>query len=254
MNNFKNINILLLIAISLINVTTACCDDLLIFGNYAKPPKYYLENKVPKGILIDIMRYVETETDYSFDIQLYPWKRAYYSALNGKGGVIGLSKNSERLKIFDFSDVMYYDDMMLVVLKGNEFSFENIEDLKGKTLGVCRGVSYGDEFEKGKKNIFKIDEDNNSVQRLKKLLAKRFDVALIGPGKLGIIQVIKQDSELLRKKDEFVILPKPFRRDPNFLGFLKTMKMGDFLKEFNQALKKGHKSGAIQKIIDKYSD
>lgn len=92
------------------------------------------------------------------------------------------------------------------------------------------------------------------MHRLRKLLGKRFDVALIGPGKIGFSQVIRKDSELLRRKDEFVILPKPFRRDPNFLGFSKTMDMGDFFGKFNQALEKGWEDGTIQKIIDRYSD
>jgi len=231
---------------------SASCNDMLILGNHAKPPKYYLENNSPKGILIDIMKYVESETDYSFNIRLYPWKRAYMKAIDGKGGIIGLSKNSERIKLFDYSDVMYYDDLMILVLKGHEFVFHSIEDLSGKTLGVQRGASYGYEFEKGKGTIFKIDKDNNAIHRLKKLLAKRIDVALVGPGKIGVHLVIKQDNELLRRKNEFVILPKPFNRDPNFLGFSKRMNKGEFLKDFNQALEKGRQTGVIQKIIESY--
>ena len=244
--------LLLFVIILLANGTTVYCDDLVIFGNNAKPPKYYQENNTPKGILIDIMRYVETETDYSFDIRLMPWKRAYRYALSGKGGIIGLSKTSERLRVFDYSDVMYYDELLLVVLKGNEFSFNSIKDLKDRKLGVQRGSSYGDEFEKGKGTLFSIVEDENPVQRLRILLRKHSDVALIGPGKMGIYQAIKQHSELLRRKDEFVILPKAFKKDPNFLGFAKTMNMGDFLKEFNQTLKKAGNTGAIQKIIEKH--
>ena len=254
MIRLNNLIILLFVIILLTNGTAVFCGDLLIFGNNDKSPKYYLENKKPKGILIDIMRYAEAETGYSFDIILYPWKRAYHNALQEKGGIIGLSKNSERLRIFDYSDVMYYDDLVLVVLKGNEFPFDKIEDLKGKTLGVQRGSSYGEEFEKGKGVLFETVEDDNQVNRLRRLLRNRLDAALIGPGKIGFSHIVRQDSELLRRKDEFVILPKLFKRDPNFLGFLKTMEMRTFLEKFNRALEKGRKTGAVQKILDSYSN
>jgi len=133
-------------------------EEIIIMGNYDKPPKYYLENNEAEGILIDIMKYVDRNVDQSFRFKQYPWKRAYANAVNGEGGIIGLSMTRERLKIFDYSDVMFYDELVLVVLKGNEFPFHGIGDLKGKRVGVRRGSSYGEEFEKAKREIFIPDE------------------------------------------------------------------------------------------------
>jgi len=227
-------------------------EEVIIMGNYDKPPKYYLENKEAKGILIDIMKYVDQNMSHSFAYRLYPWKRAYINAINREGGIVGLSMNSERLKIFDYSDVMFYDELVLVVLKGNEFAFEGVPDLKGKIVGVQRGSSYGEEFENGKNKIFTPDEDKHGKQRLLKLLTKRIDVAILGPGKAGLDGVINQSKELIKRKDEFVILPRPFKIDPNYLGFAKTMGMKGFLHEFNSVLAKGLQTGAIQKIIEKH--
>ena len=146
----------------------------------------------------------------------------------------------------------FCSSILLVVLKNHEFPFSTIEDLAGKRVGVRRGSSYGDDFEHGKKELFTVDEDSNAVQRLKKLYWQRIDVALIGPGKAGLNQVLKDNPELLQKKDEFVVLNKPFKRDPNYLGFVKTMNMKEFLQEFNQVLQKGYEDGSIQQIINKY--
>jgi ABC-type amino acid transport substrate-binding protein len=234
--------------------TPVIADDILIVGNEYKPPKVYLEHGEPKGILVDIMRYIEQETGHRFTIQLYPWKRAYAMAENGEEGVIGLSMTKERLQIFDYSDVMYYDDMVLVVVKGHEFPFATIDDLAGKRVGVRRGSSYGDEFERGRKEIFEAEEDSNAIFRLKKLLAQRIDVALIGPGQAGLNQVLKDDPELFQRKDEFVILPTPFNRDPNYLGFAKSLNRQTLLQEVNQILRKGYEDGTIQRIIDRYSE
>ena len=139
------------------------------------------------------------------------------------------------------------------MIKGHQFPFKAIDDLAEKIVGVRRGSSYGDEFERGKKGIFTVEEDGNAHQRLRKLLKRRIDVALIGPGKTGLNQVLHDDSKLFEFRDEFVVLEKPFGRDPNYLGFAKTMKMQAFLKEFNKILKKGYANGNIQQIIDAYS-
>ena len=178
--------------------------------------------------------------------------RAYKSAERGLGGIIGLSKTENRLKIFDYSDAVYYDDIMIVVLKGREFSFSKIQDLQGKNIGVRRGSSYGDAFEHGKKHIFNANEDTTAVQRLKKLLAGRIDAALIGPGKEGVRQVIHSDQALIENQHKFIILKKPFQRDANYLGFPKTMKMQAALNAINNIIREGYENGKITRIIEKF--
>lgn len=242
------------IVFMILNVNLCFAEEIVIFGNDNKPPKNYLKKNKPKGILIEIMKYLDSELSQSFQYKLYPWKRAYRNALGCKGGIIGLSKNDARIRLYDYSDVMYYDTLLLVVLKGKEFKYNKIHDLRGKKVGYLRGASFGEEFEKGKNSVFSFQEDGSAKQRLLKLLFKRIDVALIGPGLAGFNMIVKQDKRLLKNKDKFVILSKPFRKDPNYLGFSKKMKMQGFLERFNKALRKGHKTGALQKIISEYKD
>ena len=166
---------------------------------------------------------------------------------------MGLSMTKERLKIFDYSDVMYYNDVLLVVKKGNEFDYKTVKDLKGKTLGAQRGGKYGDDFEEGRKGIFQLSEDDGGVQRLKKLLAGRIDVALISPGLMGLEKTINADPALKAHRDEFVALPVPFKRDPNYLGIPKSLNMTAFIKKFNAVLNKGIQDGTIPGIIKSYS-
>ena len=242
--------------ILLLFATGVLGEEITILGNDYSPPKISMEGETPAGILTDIVQYLDQQMpDYTLKIELYPWARAYESAVAGKGGIIGLSMTAERLKIFDYSEPVYYDEVAIVVLKGQEFPFETIEDLQGKTIGIGRGGSFGEEYEKAKQSgLFKIEEDNGPVMRLKKLLAKRMDCAFINPGAAALRYAVKQDEELLQHAEEFVVLPTPFRRDPNFLGFSKKMGKTDFLQAFNAELKKAYESGAIQKIIDQYSN
>lgn len=249
------VKILLLItgAVLIISSSLVSGEEISIFGNHKKPPKVYSDNGIPKGILIDIMKYVDSHLPESFEYKLYPWKRAFYSAKVGKGGIIGFSKNSERQKIFDYTDVMYYDEVVLVVLKGKEFDYQSIDDLKGKRVGIQLGASYGDAFEKAKNSIMTVDEDNNSEQRLLKLLADRIDVAVLGPGKASVNYFINHNKVLSANRGKIKTLPTPLKRDPNYLGFAKTMKKQPLIDRINKVLKRGYQSGDIPKIIDGYS-
>jgi len=225
--------------------------DLLFTGPDSRPPKYYTENGKAKGFVVDITKWVLNDMGQSSEINLYPWKRAYTLAINGKVGVIGLSMTSKRLKIFDYSDPLYYGDLMIVVKKGKEFPFKVISDLKGKRIVVGRGASYGDAFDKAvKEELFKLSECSMLPQGLKMVLSGRVDALLIGPDKHGIQKVVDGDSEL--QMNQFSVLPIPFKRDAKHLGFHKSMGMKSFLKKFNLSLKKAWETGVVDKIVKKY--
>ena len=249
----KNTMALLSVLVLLLPIVTYG-NEMVIMGAYDNPPKAYLKNSEAKGFLVDITKWCMNEINYPYTIELYPWKRAYYNALKGKGGIIGLSKNSERLKIFDYSEPLFYGDLMLVVKKGKEFPFKTIDDLKGKVIGIGLGASYGDEFEKAVADgFFKISETVHKTSSLVMLKRERVDAVLIGPGKYGLWEVINESSKSFHLKiEDFSILPVPFKRDSKYLGVHKSLGMKGFLKEFNAAIEKGRNSGEIDKIIERY--
>jgi len=229
-------------------------EKVVVFGNDYKIPKIYKEDGKARGILVEIAREIDGRmAGHAFDIRLFPWARAYQNALHGRGGIIGLSKTSEREAVFDYSDVIYYDTVVIVTLREKAFDYREVEDLKGKTVGIGRGGSFGDEYERARAaGIFKVEEDSGPVIRLKKLLKGRIDRALISPGRFALNRTVRRDPLLTRNRDRFVILPQPFKQDPNYLGFVKTMKMGGFLNAFNDALRDAKASGAVAEIIDRY--
>jgi polar amino acid transport system substrate-binding protein len=182
------------------------------------------------------------------ELKLLPWKRAVSNASTGMGLIIGLSKTKERLQIFDYSDVIYYDELLLLGTKKNIFAYENIADLDNKRVGVQRGSKFGDIFEKGKNRNFIIEEDSNPVHRLKKLLRNRIDVALVtGPGIEGILNIINSDPQLSARRNEFYLYPVPFKKDPNYLGVAKSLNMLPFIEKFNLALKQVKAKGLIER-------
>lgn len=247
MHPFKKIFFLILATFFL--VTNGYGDELLISGNAFKQPKIWQEGYKSKGILVDIMDYAGKEMGVDFRIKLSNWARAYHTAKNGRNGIVGISKTEERLKLFDYSEPLYFDEVILVVKRGNEFQYEMHEDLKGKMIGVCRGCSFGPEYEEAKK-FFNIFQDSKSTQRLKLLLRGRTDAAIFSPGETSLDHAINENPSFSREL--FSVLKKPIARDPNYLAFPKEMNMKKFLSRFNQALKKGYETGVVHEIIKKY--
>jgi len=239
--------ILLLLILSIL--TSIQAQRIPIYGNETKMPKIWLENNQAEGILIEIMKYADSKLPENFEYELYPWARAFYNAENGFGGIVGISKTEERLESFDYSIPIYDDEIILVVKKGNEFEFNTLEDLRGLVVGVCRDCIFGPVFIEAA-NYFIVDEDKDSIQRLRKLLVGRIDAALINPGEAGLNIEIKNASGLSR--DQFSIIEKPLVVDPNFLAFEKSMNMKEFLERFNKIIEEGYASGDIQMIIAGY--
>jgi ABC-type amino acid transport substrate-binding protein len=226
-------------------------DPIVIFANEDKAPKIWMENGEPKGILVDMMSWINKRSEQQYELKFYPWKRAYKLAVASQGGIIGISKTKHRSKVFDFSDTIFLDDIMLVVPKGKEFSFENLEDLQGKTIAVLRGSVFGLEYEKGLSDgIFTSIETNSPSQGFHMIREGRADAVLIGPSYAGAEMVFDSNPKLIR--DQYIILKKPFVNDPNYIAFAKTLNRKSQIEEINGFIKLGWDSGDFDKIIKSY--
>ena len=225
-------------------------ETLVVYGDDAYQPVISKLNGQPVGVLVDILRKVSERSGDTYDIQVFPWKRAYELALTGKGALIGVSRTTERQEIFDFSDPLYNDDIQIVVLKGREFPFAQLADLKGKTMGGVLGASYGEAVDKAiQEGLFKVDRDVGQAGRMNKLLARRMDGALIGNGHAGFEAVLASDPLLLAQRQLFVVLKTPLTQDPLYLATAKSMGQKAAIDRFNKALRELQKNGSLKRIV-----
>ncbi|AZN35641.1 substrate-binding periplasmic protein [Iodobacter ciconiae] len=210
----------------------------LIYGDDSYFPVMYKDkNGQSAGVLYKLLQHHSKLTGSKLALEHTSWRRAYEFALQGHGGVIGLSKTSARLSQFDYSDAIFDDNINIVVKKGKEFPYARIEDLKGKSVGVHLGASYGEVFDKAvAAKLFSIDTSSIPAVRFKKLLYGRVDCVLVGSGKIGFDSIVDADPGLKSNKAQFVILKQPVVRDTMYLGFAKSMSMGKYLQSFNQSI------------------
>jgi polar amino acid transport system substrate-binding protein len=235
---------------SLAAVAASWAAEIDVFGSDYSIPKAYVQNGENKGILVDILKYIDEKLpNHQFTVKLAPWSRAYKSAVDGEGGIVGISRTAEREVLFDYSESLYTDNVVIVVLAGKAFDYKGIADLNGKTIGIGRRGSYGDAFDSAHKaGLFRLEEDSGPDSRLRKLLAGRMDGGLFNGGAAGFQQVLQQDRELYAQRDKFEVLPVPLKIDPNYLAFSKNLRQQDLLNEVNKILRAGHANGDLARI------
>lgn len=225
-------------------------ENLLIFGSDQFAPVSYMEGGVQKGIFPELLRRISMVTGDKYIIKLYPWKRAMHLAEMGAGGVANISWNSKRAEDFDYSKPLYQANVVLVVKKGKEFDYHQVDDLFGKVIGAGAGSSYRDEIDNAiESGKITIDRDPDQLSRMRKLLAGRVDAIFVGTGKQGVEYVLSKYLNGQIDKSSVSILPQPVVNDPLHVAFLKSMQKKAALNRMNNAYVQLLNSGKLDDLL-----
>ncbi|MEQ8665818.1 MAG: transporter substrate-binding domain-containing protein [Rhodospirillales bacterium] len=209
-----------------------------IFGDDSEPPKSSLSvNGRPEGRIVEVVRFVAKESGIDFNIELYPWARAYKLAADGEGLVMSLSWTAERAEIFDYTDPIFYDDVVVVTHEDRIATFETIDHLRGKTLAMNIGSSYGEAFDLAiEEGLFRVQRVANRVNWYRMLMNGRVDGVVAAQGVTGVDAVLRMDPELWERRNEFRVFAKPLKRDPNYIGIPKSLSSPELLARLNGAI------------------
>ncbi len=229
---------------------TALAEKIVIYADEAYPPVIYLDHDKIKGIFPDLFARLSKDTGDTYEFILVPWKRALQESMHGKGGITNFSLTKERANLYDFSEPIYTDSLQLVVIKGHEFAFKDVLDLKGKIVGGNAGASFGEEVDQAiTDGVFVMERDPHQLSRMLKLLHGRMDVAIIGNGIESFELLLSSNPELAKNRSKFIILPHPLTNDFLHLAFIKSMNMKPALTRFNKALIDLKKTKEYKQII-----
>lgn len=144
-----------------------------------------------------MFQFVEKDLNIKFEFQMYPWNRAVKIASSEGGLIFGLSRTPEREQIFHFSNPALFNYLWLVTRRDKRFTYEQLSDLRGKTIGVVRGARYGGQFDSQKNVLFKVDDDIDAYgPRLQKVLSGRVDAMLIASPYADAIEVERQVNQI----------------------------------------------------------
>lgn len=131
-------------ALSQIQATAAIPPDnqprrvLRVAGDQSYPPYEYLNNGIPTGFNVDLIRAVAAEMGYEVEITLGPWNEVRQGLLDGKYDLLmGMVPTSEREKDYDFSIPYTYITFDLFVPTNS--SVRSLKDLEDKAVVVQAG-------------------------------------------------------------------------------------------------------------------
>ncbi|WP_165967832.1 substrate-binding periplasmic protein [Sapientia aquatica] len=207
----------------------------------------------------EFFQYLEKETNVHFEFKRYPWKQALFLAKNGHGFLYGASITKKRALSFKFSEPIYYDYVWIVKRCDTKFVFDKLEDLTGKTIGVMRDASYGEELDKILNDrVILAYEFHDFESSLQELLKKREDGHLIysqmKTADAALDSRIRQYGRLANletgsmKTNPFCIVPKPAAVISNHFAVAPGYNDA-YLNRLNSALVKARASGELNHLF-----
>ena len=117
----------------------------------------------------------------------------------------------------------------MITRQDRQFPFDEISDLRGKTIGIVRGARYGGEFDEHKGKLFRVDDDIDAYgPRLQKVLNGRVDAMLIASSFIDAKEVERQvnmikldERDRVSASNRFKVLSSPVLRDGICFAALK---------------------------------
>jgi ABC-type amino acid transport substrate-binding protein len=127
-----------LLVLVLVAAGTAAAKDrpkLIVGGDHDCPPYEFLENGIPTGFDIDLMRAVAEVMGFDLEIRLGPWSKARHDLEQGKiEALAGMYYSPERRMLVDFSVPHTMVSSGIFVRKDSPI--RSFEDIRGKEIIV----------------------------------------------------------------------------------------------------------------------
>lgn len=208
------------------------------------------------GYVAEIVSEAFKRKGHKVEIRFFPEARSLQMAERGQvDGVLPVYKTEEGEASLIFSDAMPGNTIGLLKRKDNSFKFktsylenpdEFLRGLRGKKVGLVRGRTYDDKFDKS--NFYVKEMALNDSQNIKKLENRRMDFAIMDKYTAADLMVTREPQMI--GKLEFVA---PIANRAFHVGFSKK-KSGGFklAQEFNEGLQEIVNDGTLDKILDKF--
>jgi len=238
--------ILIILLIIIIPLSIGAKEKLIaVFPTWE--PYGYMENKKATGFEIETFQAVMDRMGIQVTFAHQPWKRCLYSVENGLADVI-----ISALKVEERTAYLHYPEEPISTSRTALFTRQKdpivfngtMEELKGYTIGVTSGFSYGSAFDQ---SDFLLKDESTETQAM---VIK----VLLGRNRLGIgnIAVIRTLAEKQRAADEIRFLFPLLHSQNLYAGFSKTGNLGDLAAAFSAELADFKKTARYRQILKKF--
>lgn len=225
---------------------TAQADTVKIVSDTAYAPFEFKDSdQTYKGIDVDIINKVAEIKGWDIDMSFPGFDAAVNAVQAGQADAImaGMTKTSEREKVFTMSDAYYDTKVVIATTKANTIS--KYEQLKGKKVGVKTGTAAQRFLEKNK------DKYGYTL--------KTFDTGDLMYNSLsaGDVDAVMDDQPVIEyainQGQNLKISMKGEAVGSFAFGVKKGSKHEHLVTEFNEALAQMKKDGSLEEIINKWT-
>ena len=221
----------------------------IVTENY--PPYHYEKNGAVVGQGTETVRAVLDVLNIEANIEIYPWARAYYMALNNKNTLIyGIARTPQRENLFKWigvsSPVRY---CLFALTSRNDIHVNTLEDAKQYTIGTVRDdIIEQYLMENGFKIREHIEPNSSYEANLKKLVNKRVD--LWGLVDLTAYYLVKSNHYPKSIIKEVYCL-KGISSEGAYMAFSRNTPDA-LVDRFREALKIIKEDGTYDRILSQY--
>ena len=225
---------------------TAQADTVKIVSDTAYAPFEFKDSdQTYKGIDVDIINKVAEIKGWDIDMSFPGFDAAVNAVQAGQADAImaGMTKTSEREKVFTMSDTYYDTKVVIATTKANTIS--KYEQLKGKKVGVKTGTAAQRFLEKNK------DKYGYTL--------KTFDTGDLMYNSLsaGDVDAVMDDQPVIEyainQGQNLKISMKGEAVGSFAFGVKKGSKHEHLVTEFNEALAQMNEDGSLDEIINKWT-
>lgn len=210
------------------------------------PPYVYEASGTPVGFDYEVVASVFSKMGIDVQVRFYPWKRCVQMMREQQAdAILDVGMNEARKKYLIYPDEpLSSSESVFFFLKSEPFTFNDLADLSGKTVGTSLGYQYSDAFNTA--THFSKEPVASIEQNFTKLLAGRIDLVIVNRSvglfkskEMGIGEVIDHTAN-------------PVSGGPLYLAFAKKAGAAELSARFAGELKRFKQTPAYRKIIDKY--
>jgi polar amino acid transport system substrate-binding protein len=206
-------------------------------------PFMFARAGLAEGLYPQLVRAAFQHMDTAVKLEAIPWSRALRQLDQAECGVAGIYRNTERLHKYDFSAALFIERVRLYARRERGLSFAGIADLAGLRVGVIRGWSYGDAFDRARRTgEVTVEEVAADAQNFGKLASGRLDAVL----------AVEQAGAALLAGGAYPsvqVLPRPLAVNSTHLAFHKSTHSAALLKRFDDAMEHLRRDGTHDRLV-----
>ncbi|AVG15239.1 ABC transporter substrate-binding protein [Chromobacterium vaccinii] len=216
---------------------------LIVDFDASNPPLMYAGKPGAAGLYPLLVAKACERAGIAVTLRAVSWRMALQELRGGSAAAGGIIKTASREKLFDFSQPLFTERVVMAYPRAGGQAYRRLEDLNGKRVGVMAGWSYGDAFDQARKDgkfaAFDGDSDQQNLQQLKL-------------GRLDVVLGIREPLQLALREGGhhgFALSAEALSANHSYLAINKHSQQQALLTRFDLALEGMRKDGSYDKLV-----